>query len=161
MQGYSELLNKFDKILPHFDDGRINYTGAKEAPVINCFIKFQNEILLLKRSEKVSSYQGKWNSIGGFIDEAVSLENKAITEAKEELGITEENIKSIQTGKRIDFYDKDIDITWYIFPVLIELKAKPEIKLDWEHTDFVWINPEDLNKYDTVSDLENILKALI
>ena len=46
-------------------------------------------------------------------------------------------------------------------PVLVELKDKSEIKLDWEHTEFKWIKPEEMKNYDTVTSLDKSLKKVI
>jgi len=157
---YKKIINSFSKKLPHFPDGRIDYTTSKEAPVLNCFVEFNGEILLLKRSDKVGNYQGKWNSIGGYLDEDRSLEEKVKEELSEELNIEENNIANIQIGEAYAFHDKDIDKIWHIFPVLAKLKAKPEINLDWEHTEYVWIAKEEVKNYDTVPRLLEVLEHI-
>ncbi|RJQ15828.1 NUDIX domain-containing protein [Candidatus Woesearchaeota archaeon] len=156
---FKELLKQFDH-LPKFPDGRINYSNADTAVVLNCFVKFGDEILLLKRSDKVNAYKGKWNSIGGYLDEPVSLRKKVLEELREELGIIT-NIKSLSTAEPHTLVDKAINKTWIIFPVLVELSKKPEITLDWEHTDFVWIKPEQINDYDVVPDVPFLLKRVL
>jgi hypothetical protein len=44
----------------------------------------------------------------------------------------------------------------------VELKNKPEIKLDWEHTEYKWIKPGEFKEFETVpkldKSLENIFK---
>ena len=54
--------------LPKFEDGRINYTGCKRCPVLNCVVTYNGEVLLLKRSDKVANYKGYWNFVAGFLD---------------------------------------------------------------------------------------------
>ena len=44
--------------------------------------------------------------------------------------------------------------TWVVHPILIELNKKPEVKLDWEHTEFKWIKPEQIKDFDRVYGLE-------
>jgi hypothetical protein len=60
------LLDEFSKILPKFPDGRINYTTSQRCPVITCFVMYEGKILLLKRSDKVGTYKGFWNSVSGL-----------------------------------------------------------------------------------------------
>src|SRR5436309_6273284 len=81
--------------LPRFPDGRIDYTHATVAPVILCFVQWQDKILLLKRSEKVLSYKNKWNTVGGYLDELKTLRQFALDELREELGISETTIKDL------------------------------------------------------------------
>jgi len=40
----------------------------------------------------------------------------------------------------------------------VDLKKKPDIKLNWEHTEYRWIKPEELKKFDIVPSLDNSLK---
>lgn len=149
----NETLREFSH-LPKFEDGRINYREAKKAPVITCFIKFNDKILLLKRSDKVATYKGKWNAVAGYIDENKPLSEKIMEELKEEIGIEKDNIKDIIFGKPFNLHDDKIDTTWIVHPSLAELNSLPKIKLDFEHIDLVWINPSEMGNYDTVPNLD-------
>ena len=73
-----KLLNELSKKLPKFEDGRIDYSNSNISIVVTVFVKFQDEILLLKRSDKVSTYQGKWNTVAGYIDDLKPIKNKII-----------------------------------------------------------------------------------
>ncbi|HBG81485.1 TPA: hypothetical protein DDW69_01450 [candidate division CPR2 bacterium] len=158
---YYNVIKQFSDKLPKFPDGRINYSGTNRAPVINALVKYRDEILILKRSDKVANYKGKWNSIGGFLDEAKPLKQKVLEEVNEELGITEDEIEEARLFESYVFYDESIDKTWISFPALIELKVKPEIKLDQEHTDYKWIKPEDLKKYEFIPGLDEAIKKIL
>ncbi len=155
------VIKKFRQELPKFPDGRINYRRSKEAPVLNVFLKYKNKILILKRSGKVLAYKEKWNSIGGFLDEVKPVGEKVLEETKEETGIDNENIIKIKIEKIIKYEDVKINRIWLIVPVLVELKEKPEIELDWEHDEYKWIRPEEIRKYDTIPDLDKILNSLL
>lgn len=148
-----EKVKKFSKTMPHLKDGRIDYHNAKKAFVISCFVKFNEEILLLRRSDKVWTYRGKWNVIAGYLDEFKPLRQKALEELYEETKITKEKVKKIGIAKPFEFHDNDIGTTFVVHPVLIELKEKPEIKLDFEHTDSRWVKKEDLGKYDAAPNM--------
>jgi len=144
-----EIIKKIGAGLPRFPDGRIDYTNSISAPVLIIFVKYQDEILLLKRSKKVSAYQGKWSTVAGYLDELKPIREKALEELKEETGISEENIADIKFGQSYKIKDETVHRLWLRFPVLVELKNKPKIKLDSEHTDFKWIKPEEMSKFDT------------
>jgi hypothetical protein len=64
-----DIISRLAEKLPKFLDGRIDYTDAKEAAVLNCFVMHDGELLLLKRSDKVSHYKGVWHVVAGFLDE--------------------------------------------------------------------------------------------
>lgn len=156
-----EKLGELSGRYPHFADGRVNYTGTDYAPVVNVFIKVGDEILLLRRSDKVANYKGKWNSIGGFIDEPMPIEQKAIGEAEEELGISRPMIKRIVAGRPFELYDPEIRKTWLICPFLLELSEKPKITLDWETSECLWIKPDQITQFDRVFGLERSYQACI
>jgi len=156
-----KTIEEFSKKLPKFQDGRINYSNSDVAPVITVFIRHKNRILLLKRSEKVLTYKGKWNMVAGYLDELKPIREKIEEEIREELGITENIIHLIKMGEAYEFRDNKIGKTWIIFPVLAEFKNEPEVKLDWEHTEYKWIKPEELENFDIVPNLNESLKRVI
>ncbi len=158
MSDIIKLLEEFAKELLKFPDGRIDYTKAETVPVVDVWVKHKDKILLVKRSDKVANYKGKWNVISGYLDEIKPLEQQAIKELNEELGIEEDNILSLDVKQTYNFVDEGI--TWIVHPVLAELKEKPEIKLDWEHTDYKWILPEELETFDVISDLKQMIKDI-
>ena len=153
-----ELVKKFATELPAFPDGRIDYSNSKTAIVVTIFIKYNDKILLLKRSDKVSTYRGKWNTVAGYIDEVKPVEEKIYEELREELGIEKENIERLKLKDPFSFKDDEINRTWIINPAVVELNKKPDIKLDWEHVEYKWINPRDIDSYDTVPNLKESLK---
>jgi 8-oxo-dGTP diphosphatase len=150
------LLHTFAEMLPAFPDGRIDYTHATEAPILTCFVEHNGKILLLKRSEKVGMYRNKWNTVAGFLDEVqMPLWKKVMEELEEELGITPPLVQSLIRAEPYSVHDEAHGKTWHIFPVLALLHIEPEITLDWEHTEYVWIDPAEMEKYDHTPDLLN------
>ncbi|MCX6738311.1 MAG: NUDIX domain-containing protein [Candidatus Parcubacteria bacterium] len=144
-----EIIKKLGVDLPKFPDGRIDYTNSISAPVLIIFVRHQGEILLLKRSKKVNAYKGKWSVVAGYLDEIKPIREKVLEELKEETNIIEDNIIDIKFGQSYKIKDDSVHRLWLRFPVLVELKEKPKIKLDYEHTDFKWIKPEEISKFDT------------
>ena len=153
-----EKIKDFAKKLPKFPDGRIDFTHSETSLVLTVFIKYKDKILLLKRSNKVGTYKGKWNTVTGYIDEPKPLIKKIIEEISEELGITEDNILSYSIGKPFKFIDAKIKKTWIVHPAKVELKNNPDIKLDWEHSEYRWIKPEELKNFNIVPNLDLSLK---
>jgi len=152
---------EFGKGLPRFPDGRIDFSRSENAPVITVFVKYSDRILLLKRSDKVGTYRGKWNTVAGYLDELVPLKSKVLEELKEELGIGEEIVKLIRLGEVYSFRDEKVNKNWFVHPVMVELKEEPEIELDWEHTEYKWVEIDRLNEYNTVPNLDKSLKNVL
>ncbi len=161
-QEYKQLLASFSKILPHFADGRIDYSDAQTAVVLTVFIKHNNQILLLKRSDKVRTYQHKWNTVAGYLDNPQqTLKEKIFEELNEETSITSDIIASCKIGSSYQFTDAEIKRTWFVFPAMVTVKGEPNIHLDWEHDRYQWIYPADINEYDTVPNLNISLSKIL
>ncbi|MBI2208168.1 NUDIX domain-containing protein [Candidatus Woesearchaeota archaeon] len=156
-----KIIRDFYNKLPKFPDGRINYADSDIAPVVTIIVKYKDEILLLKRSNNVSTYRGKWQVVAGYLDEVRPLKEKVLEELKEEVSITKKQIKKIKYGDYFESIDKKIGKTWLVNPVLAELKEKPEIKLNREHTKFKWIEPEEIEKFDIVPNLKESMKRVL
>lgn len=158
---YEGVLREFAEKLPKFSDGRIDYSNSNRAPVLTCFVKYADKILLLKRSDKVRVYQGLWNSVAGYLDEFRPLEEKAQEELREELGIAAEIIKQTKLGQPYELFDGSVGKIWIIFPVLVELNQEPVIKLDWEHTKYCWVSPEEVKNFDIVPGLDKTMARVL
>ena len=152
-----EIIRELDKKMPHFPDGRINFSDSSFGIAINVIIENEGHILILKRSNKVAISKEKWAVIGGHYDELKTIKEKVLEEIFEETRISEGSIKSMELKKEYEFFDNTISRKWIIFPVLVRLFKKPEIRLDWEHTEYKWIFPDELDSFDPP---ESVLKIM-
>lgn len=149
-------LSEFES-LPKFMDGRIDYTDASKAPVLNCVVFHNGKVLILKRSDKVVNYKGKWNVVAGFLDERKPVEQFALEELSEELGITP---SELHVGRTYEVFDESAGKTWIVYPVLAVVES-PEVTLDWEHSDFKWIEPSQVEDFDRVYLVEKSINSLL
>ncbi len=157
----ASLTKEFEN-LPRFPDGRIDYTHASIAPIVACVIEFEGKILIVKRSTKVTGYNGKWDVVTGYIDNPnVSSIEHTVIELEEEIGINEESIGEIKIKNTYRYLDPQVKKTLLVFPVRVRLKSKPTIKLNEENTDFKWINPKDAGRYDSVPELDKSIKSAL
>jgi ADP-ribose pyrophosphatase YjhB (NUDIX family) len=155
MKVLEELANRY----PKFPDGRINYTGVSKSAVVTVFLKFKDEILLLKRSDKVGNYKGMWNAVSGYFDEIMSAEDIGRKELREETGIT--GGYRLSMGMPHEIHDAEINKTWLVFPLVAEFNEKPRIRLNWENTEDKWVNIKDLNKFDIMPYLGKTLEKAL
>ncbi|MGC8609796.1 MAG: aconitase X swivel domain-containing protein [Thermoplasmata archaeon] len=145
-----------------FQDGDIVYldgdyveldVDVKE--VVTSILVHGDEMLLLKRSGKVSTYQGKWAGVSGYIEDLDPL-STAIKEIKEETGI--ENPVLLRNGGKI--YVRDNKRLWIVHNFLFHVKNK-NVKIDWEHLEFKWIKIKDFKNFDTVPGLDRVVQNLL
>ena len=123
-----ELLKSLAGRLPRFEDGRIDYSHSSIAVAVTCFVKCGDEILLLKRSDRVGEGKGKWCAVTGYLDEFKSAREKALEELEEEVGISRGVIERVRVGRVFKLERRERVL--FIYPVLVELKEKPEIRLN-------------------------------
>ena len=129
--------------------------------IVTSFIKDNEKLLILKRSDKVKSMKGLWAGISGIIEKNEEPLKRAKIEIFEEVGITEDMITLVRSAEEMKINSPQYkNHEWEIFPFLFEAK-NPIIKLNWENSDFKWINVEELENYDTVPSLQKVLFNLL
>jgi len=123
----------------------------------------EEKLLILRRSNKVKTYKGFWGGVAGYVEENEKPYDTAIKEIKEEVGIKKEDIKLIKTLGPIsftDFYEQK-RYDWKIFVFLFKIRKKCIIKIDWEHTEYRWIQPLEIVNYETVPHLKEIVLKIM
>ena len=129
--------------------------------IVTSFIKNNNKILILKRSDKVRSMKNLWSGVSGIIENNEIPVNRAKIEIFEEAGIRENKIELIKSVEKIKISSPQYENhEWEIFSFLFETK-ETKIKLNWENSEFKWINKNELKNYQTVPNLDKILFNLL
>ena len=133
----------------------------RSTKIVTCFLKDNDKVLILKRSDKVKTMKGLWAGVSGIIENNESPLKRAKIEIFEELGILEEDINLVKTGKKLRVNSPQYENhEWEIFPFMFETNH-PIITLNWENSDFRWINIDELKKYETVPSLQKVLFNLL
>ena len=133
----------------------------RSTKIVTSFIKDNEKLLILKRSDKVKSMKGLWAGISGIIEKNEEPLKRAKIEIFEEVGIIEDKITLVRSAKEMRINSPQYENhEWEIFPFLFEAK-NPIIKLNWENSEFKWINKEELKNYDTVPSLQKVLFNLV
>jgi len=115
--------------------------------------------LLLKRSQQVSSYQGKWAGVSGYLE--TTPDQQAFTEIEEETGLSPTDVTLVKKGKKVLIVDPETGSQWLVHPYLFYVNVKSKIKIDWEHKTGRWVKPEEIADYATVPGLDKALAAVI
>ena len=126
--------------------------------VVTCFLQYNDQILVLKRSDKVKTHKHKWAGVSGYIEPGETDDMTALKEIREETGIQEEQLELVRKGEPI--HVQDGPRVWVVHPFLFKTKTD-KITLDWEHTEYRWIAPGELRELDFVVFLDHTLDAVL
>ena len=129
--------------------------------IVTSFIKNNDRILILKRSNKVRSMKGLWSGVSGIIENNENPTDRAKIEIFEEVGIKEKEIRLVKKLEKMKIQSQQYkNHEWEIFPFLFETNNE-NVELNWENSEFKWITPKELKNYQTVPSLEKILVNLL
>jgi len=128
--------------------------------IITVFLEHDNKILILKRSQKVKTMKTKWAGISGYIEQEEPVK-RALKEIAEETGLKDESVTLLRTGGLLEAVEShDPKITWVVHPFLFRSNTD-QIRIDWEHDEYRWVNPKELKNYETVPRLGDTLDSLL
>jgi hypothetical protein len=129
-----------------------------EKRVVTCFLESRGKILILRRSQQVGSYRGRWAGVSGYIE--TTPDEQALIEIAEETRLDHEDLRLIKKGEPLIAEDKELGVTWIIHPYLFRIRDRGKIKIDWEHLEAKWIKPVDMCHYQTVPNLQETLNRV-
>jgi translation initiation factor 2B subunit (eIF-2B alpha/beta/delta family) len=75
-----------------------------------------------------------------------------MTEIREEVGLSANQINLLREREILRAFDEGTDTVWVIHPFLFEAKSST-VQLDWENSEYRWIEPKQLVSYETVPKL--------
>ncbi|PSO43719.1 hypothetical protein BRC20_00425 [Candidatus Saccharibacteria bacterium QS_8_54_8] len=159
--GLGKALERFDKELPHFPDGRIDYSDADSALALGIIVLNGDKLLLVKRSREVGFYPGKWNWVSGFIDEQKPLRAFVEQELYEETGISRQYSRELFFASPVTVTDDGLGKTWFIYPAVVVLASEVAPELDWEAEGYAWVIPAQLSSYETVPGVTDSIRAAL
>ncbi len=130
--------------------------------VVTCFIlrqsaDGQDEVLLVRRSDRVRTYRGHWAAISGYLEAGATPLDQAREELREEVGLEADDAPLVRAGEPLTFTDNTIGVTWTVHPFLFRLREGREIHTDWEANASRWMPPTELVSLPTVPMLREAL----
>jgi len=127
--------------------------------VVTSFIQFEDSILILKRSDKVGLHQSRWAGVSGYLEKNEDPLKRALKEIEEEIGLLGETIELQRISEPIGIPEPEIDTFWIVYPHLFKTSSN-EVKLNWENTEYRWIDPIKIWNYATVPALNEVLQMV-
>ena len=137
--------------------GTVELPGVEEIRVVTSFLERPDgRILLLRRSERVGSFRGHWAGVSGFLETPRPID-QAYREIEEETGIPRAALALAAEGGLV--YARDGDRVYAVHPFRFRVAAV-EVRIDWEHTEFAWVDPEEIGRRPTVPKLDRVWAAV-
>ena len=137
--------------------GTVELDGVSEVRVVTSFLERPDgRILLLRRSEKVGSFRGAWAGVSGFLEDPTP-EDQAIREIREETGVPAASLTLRAHGRPV--LAREGQRVFVVEPFRFGVE-EPAIRLDWEHTEFAWVDPAEIDRRPTVPKLGQAWEAV-
>jgi 8-oxo-dGTP pyrophosphatase MutT (NUDIX family) len=117
-------------------------------PVVTAFIKRASDsrVLVVKRSDAVSTYPGMWGGISGGLEAGdASLIDRALCEIEEEAGVPRgELLHPADIGRPLAVCDGGRRFLVHPFAFVAADHDGPRVTLNWENSDYAWVTPAEL-----------------
>jgi len=134
--------------------------GLRRKSVVTAFLRHDGRVLLVRRSRKVGSYQGRWSAISGYMEDSTPLQ-QALREIHEETGLVGEAVRLVTAGQPLEVPAPELETCWVVHPFLFEIDDPAAVRLDWENTELRWVTPAQLRELPTVPALAKALAAVM
>jgi 8-oxo-dGTP diphosphatase len=114
--------------------------------LVKALVRHNDKYLLLKKSRDkyFPEHVGKWECSGGLVENEETSRQAILREVKRETGLEIKVVKKLPTLRQTD---KDYDSKCDVY--LIEAKSD-NVKICDEHTDYKWLNAEEVRNVDLV-----------
>ena len=135
---------------PPFDQSH-----KKTSMVVTSVLKNQNEVLVLRRSMKVKTIQEKWAGVSGYLEKNEDLLSRALIEIYEETRINKDELilRKIFNQFGVQIHNELMII---IQPFCFVSNTR-NVVLDWEHSDYYWMNKKEMDNFEFVPRLKQII----
>ena len=120
----------------------------KETHVVTVFLIHKGRVALVRRSNKVGTYKGCFSGISGYLEG--DPDEHFRTELKEETSLDPGDYTLLKKGGTLKVIDENLGKSWIVHPYLCEVKDPSRIRLDWENTEIIWIEPHKMADLNTV-----------
>jgi predicted aconitase with swiveling domain len=154
----TSLLETGDDVTVNGTGGIVSLRNVTLKHIATSVLLYQGNVLVLKRSDEVGTYKGRWACVSGYVEKEETADETAMRELSEELGLEREDYEFKWKGEAL--YARDKTMLWALHPFLFETE-KHEFKLDWEHEEYRWILPNELKNYQTVPKLKETIESVL
>ena len=148
-----DILREGETVEVDGTEGRLTIDGVEEVSVVTVLLEREDgRVLLLERSGKVGSFQGRWAGISGYLESQSALA-QAYREIFEEVGLSNEDLELKAAGDRV--LAREGTQIYVVHPFRFRARST-ELKLDWENVRAEWVPPQEIANRLTVPKLDRV-----
>ncbi|TVP40281.1 NUDIX domain-containing protein [Candidatus Nitrosocosmicus arcticus] len=131
----------------------------KPSMVVTSVLKNQSEVLILRRSMNVKTMQEKWAGVSGYLEKNEDLLSRALIEIYEETRINKDELILRKIFNQLSVHIHN-ELMVIIQPFCFVSNTR-KVLLDWEHSDYYWINDNEMDDFDYVPRFKEIIVRCI
>lgn len=154
----TDIIHTGDTVSVDADAGVVEVEGVNISPVVTAFLMHEGRVLVLRRSQEVGSFRGRWAGVSGHLEGNEAPEDRARREILEETGISDPRL--LRRGDVVLARGREGDVVWAVRPFLFEAGSS-QVTLDWEHTECRWVPPEEVDELEAVPKLAEALWSVL
>lgn len=145
-----------DRTVVDANRGFVHLPDVVAKPVVSAFLRNRSRLLVVRRSDRVGSFPGRWSAVSGYIEGDEDPRHRALEEIREET-----RLKGARFRKAGEPLVTRLGRTAFVVhPFLFDVPSR-RVTLDWENVEHRWIAPDELENLDTVPRLGHVLDRLL
>ncbi len=145
-----------DRVIVDADRKTVDLPEVEAKPVVSAFLRNRSRFLVVRRSDRVGSFQGRWSAISGYVEGDEDPRARAAQEIREETRIRGARFR----GSGEPLLTRHGNIAFVVHPFLFDVPTR-RVTLDWENVESRWITPEELNGLPTVPRLDAVMQRIL
>ncbi|QLG28066.1 NUDIX domain-containing protein [Halorarum halophilum] len=128
------------------------------ANVVTAFLRNRGEVLLVRRSDAVGTYRGRWGGVSGYVEgDTDDPVEEAYREVEEEVGIGPEALTFVRAGDTVRVDDEEGEFT--VHPLLFDCATR-EVTPNEELAAHEWVPATAMLERETVPKLWGAYRAV-
>ncbi|MFC6824035.1 NUDIX domain-containing protein [Halopelagius fulvigenes] len=121
------------------------------AHVVTCFVRYRGRVLLVRRSDSVGTFPGRWDGVSGYVEgDPAAAEDDARRELREEVGLGDGEVELVRVGAPLDASTAEGEFT--VHPFLFEAETA-ETTTNEEVAEAEWTDPTTVLEREAVPQL--------
>ncbi len=145
-----------DRTVVDGDRGTVDLPEVEGRPVVSAFLRNRGRFLVVRRSNQVGSFQGRWSAVSGYIEGQEDPRARALLEIHEETRM--KGVRFRRTAEPL--LTRHGNTAFIVHPFLFDAPSR-KVTLDWENVEARWITPDEVDTLETVPRLKDVLIRLL